>query len=251
MSPRRGGEADKLGNKYELAWAVRHALYCILDGSRALTLEDIDVEVGKGSEFTYESADPTEAHQLKRQDANNNHWSIKALGSLKIFESAAVHVAGGRRYHFVSLIPCGPLRELAERARKSADLTAFTQAWLTSDELRAAFDELSAPQILGSPERAWTTLRGTWFEVQDEGDVVRINDMVAELTLGGTTGHLASLAIGDILLSALGERLTRVELLERLATKGITLRAAGINREAFNAWRRSYWKNRACDFGGC
>ncbi len=26
---------------------------------------------------------------------------------------------------------------------------------------------------------------------------------------------------------------------------------SGIDRTTFNAWRRDYWRNRACDFGGC
>ena len=43
MSPRPGGETDKLGNRYELAWAIRHALYCIVDDRRALTAEDESV----------------------------------------------------------------------------------------------------------------------------------------------------------------------------------------------------------------
>lgn len=116
MSPRPGGEADKLGNKYELAWAIRHALYCILDDRRSLTAEDIDPDVGKGSEFTYETGLATEAHQLKRQNGNSNSWTVKTLADMGIFEAAAVHVAAGRRYYFVSLIPCRPLQELSERA---------------------------------------------------------------------------------------------------------------------------------------
>jgi hypothetical protein len=47
-----GGVADKLGNKYELAWAIRHGLFCIQDERRSLTLEEIDPELADGSEFT-------------------------------------------------------------------------------------------------------------------------------------------------------------------------------------------------------
>ncbi|ONI74141.1 hypothetical protein BWI15_12295 [Kribbella sp. ALI-6-A] len=226
MSPRQGGEADKLGNKYEAAWAIRHALYCILDPTQSLTAEDIDPDAGQGSEFTYVSG-AVEAHQLKRQNGNSNYWSIKALSGLGIFKSAAAHVAQSRQYHFASLIPCGPLKELADRARKSADLAAFTQSWLTSDPLRTAFDELAAAEILGSAGAAWTTLRGMWFEVHDEDDVIRMNGMLAGLSLEGTTGHLICLAIGDVLLDNLGKRLTRTELLEELAKHGITPLTAG------------------------
>lgn len=225
MSPRPGGETDKLCNRYELAWAIRHALYCIHDDRRSITFEDIDRELNEGSEFTYVNG-VTEAHQLKRQDGNSNAWSIKALARLKIFAAAAKHVADGRNYYFVSLIPCGPLRELADRARRSADLASFTQSWLTA-ELRPAFDQLSAKEILGSSQKAWETLRGMWFEVHDENDIVHVNDMLAELALTGTSGHLAVLAIGDILLNNLGKRLTRGELLAELAKQNLRPLEAG------------------------
>ncbi|WP_225997229.1 hypothetical protein [Myceligenerans pegani] len=191
-----------------------------------MTLEDVDVELSNGAEFTYAKGTHVEVHQLKRQDGSNNYWSVKSLARLRIFEAAAEHVAAGRQYHFVSLIPSGPLRELTERARKSADVAAFTQSWLT-EALRSIFDELSAPGILGSPEKAWTTLRGMWFEVHDEADVVQVNSMLAALSLEGTTGHSVSLALGAILLDNLGMRLTRPILLSQLADQGMRPLTAG------------------------
>lgn len=245
MSPRPGGETDKLGNKYELSWAIRHALYCILDDRRALTAEDVDSEAGRGSEFTYDTGLVVEAHQLKRQNGNSNSWTVKALADQKIFEAAAKHVVAGRRYHFVSLVPCRPLQELSERARKSADLAAFTDSWLTG-ELTAVFDQLTASEVLGSPQAAWDTLRGMWFSVQDEYDIIRMNSMLAECNLGGASGHLTSLAIGDILLDNLGRRLTRTELLALLDEQGIEPLARGSHQTAHeqvlaitNSWRQS------------
>jgi hypothetical protein len=231
MAPRPGGEADKLGNKYEGAWAIRHALYCIVDSTRSITAEDIDEELGRGSEFTYVTDGLTEVHQLKRQHGNNNYWSIKALAGLGIFSAAVKHVAAGRRYHFVSLIPCGPMKELAERARASADLPGFTKSWLTED-LRNAFDQLSAAGVLGDAQNAWATLRGMWFEVHDEHDVIRLNGTLGELSLRGAPGHLISLAIGDVLLNNLGKRLTRTELLEQLVRFGIVPHTAGVRKSA-------------------
>lgn len=232
MAPRPGGETDKLGNRYELAWAIRHALYCIIDGRSALITEDADPDAGKGSEFTYETgASVTEVHQLKRQNGNSNSWTIRALADLGIFEAAAAQVESGRSYHFVSLVPCRPLQELSDRARRSADLATFTQDWLTA-ELRSSFDQCSAQEVLGSAQAAWSTLRGMWFSVQDERDIIRVNSMLAECHLRGTTGHLASLAIGDILLANLGRRLTGTDLLELLAERGIQPLAAGSHQTA-------------------
>lgn len=220
-----------MGNKYELAWAIRHALYCIRDVRRSITTEEVDPELAEGAEFTYGTSTAIEVHQLKRQNGNANSWTIKALAGLTIFKAAASHVAAGRQYHFVSLAPCRPLQELSERARQSADLRAYTQFELTK-ELSPFFDELSAPEVLGSAQAAWTTLRGMWFSAQDEHDVIRMNSMLAECTLGGTTGHLAALAIGDVLLASLGKKLTRTELLALLAEQGIEPLAAGSHQTA-------------------
>jgi DNA-binding XRE family transcriptional regulator len=197
VSPRPGGEADKLGNRYELAWAVRHALECIGDESRSLTVEDVDPDLSHGSEFTYATSGRTEVHQLKRQRGGSNAWSITALTRLRIFDSAARHVAAGREFHFVSLIPAGPLVELSDRARRSADLGDFTQFWLT-ETLRVAFDQLAEPEVLGNVETAWTTLTqesvanaagiDRSFYVQLEGgkrsiSVERLDDLAAALSI--------------------------------------------------------------------
>ena len=245
MSPRPGGESDKLGNKFELAWAIYHALRCVLDDRCALTVEDNDAEVGQGSEFTYDTGHFIEVHQVKRQNGNSNGWTVRELADRKIFEVAARHVVAGRHYRFVSLTPCRPLQELSERARQSEDLADFINHWLTGD-LSAVFDQVSAVEVLASPQAAWDTLRGMWFSVIDECELIRTNSMLAECNFSGADGRLVSLAIGDVLLDNLGKRLTRTELLDLLAERDIKPRF----REAYqtaheqvraitNSWRHS------------
>lgn len=245
MSPRPGGESDKLGNKFELAWAIRHALFCVLNYRRALIVEDNDTEVGRGSEFTYNTGHFIEVHQVKRQNGNSNGWTVRELADRKIFEVAARHVVVGRHYRFVSLTPCRPLQELSERARQSEDLADFINHWLTGD-LSAVFDQVSAVEVLASPQAAWDTLRGMWFSVIDECELIRTNSMLAECNFSGADGCLVSLAIGDVLLDNLGKRLTRTELLDLLAERDIKPRF----REAYqtareqvraitNSWRHS------------
>lgn len=245
MSPRPGGESDKLGNKFELAWAIRHALSCVLNDRCALIVEDNDTEVGRGSEFTYNTGHLIEVHQVKRQNGNSNGWTVRELADRKIFEVAARHVVAGRHYRFVSLTPCRPLQELSERARQSEDLADFINHWLTGD-LSAVFDQVSAVEVLASPQAAWDTLRGMWFSVIDECELIRTNSMLAECNFSGADGRLVSLAIGDVLLDNLGKRLTRTELLDLLAERDIKPRF----REAYqtaheqvraitNSWRHS------------
>jgi len=157
-----------------------------------MTVEALDPDEARGAEFTFVERGKTQVHQVKRQFKNNNAWSISALARLGVFSSAIGHVAAGREYRFVSLIPCGNLRELAERTRGAVDLATFTQHSLaTNQELRATFDELSAPKLLGTPEQAWKTLRGMWFEVREERETMHDNGLLAELNTRPRTTYMA------------------------------------------------------------
>ncbi|WP_205913832.1 hypothetical protein [Rhodococcoides fascians] len=221
-----GGVADKLGNKYELSWAIRHALYCIQNEHRSLTLEDIDPELARGSEFTYVNEHGTiSVTQVKRQNNITDHWTIAALRGRGVLAAAAQHVAGGREFHFSSMTPSGALRVMADLSRQSADARQFTAHQLTQ-ELRPIFDELTATNVFGSTEAAWQTLRGMWIEIEVEEQLVATNAMLADVSLEGATGNLIAVAIGAVLLDNLRTRMTRRELLDALARDGITPRGS-------------------------
>jgi len=224
MTGARGGVADKLGNKYELAWAIRHALLCITDERRSLTLEEIDPELADGSEFTYvnEHGDIS-VTQVKRQNNITDHWTIAALRGRGVLAAAARHVAAGREFHFSSMTPSGALRVMAGLSRQSADAQQFMAHQLTP-QLRPTFDELTAANVFGSAEAAWQTLRGMWIEIEVEEQLVMTNAMLAEVSLEGATGDLMAVAIGAVLLDNLRTRMTRRELLDALTRDGITAR---------------------------
>lgn len=224
MNGRAGGEADKYGNRYEAAWAVRHALYCIMDGTSAITCEDADEELQKGSEFTYQSGRGIEVHQLKRRKGSHPYWSIADLHVENVLENARDHAAAGRQFIFVSQIPAGRSNELApmaDRARRAANLEQFLEKWIDGLYLKS-FTEMAAPERLKSTERVFEMLTKMRFEVQSERDLLRGNALLAEVCLEGARGELITAGMQDILFDSLGSRLTRVELLEQLAHKGIT-----------------------------
>lgn len=241
-----GGVADKLGNTYELSWAVHYALRCIQDERRAITLEDLDPDLADGSEFTFVDERGTVAvTQVKRQHSINDHWTVAALRSRGIFAAAARHVTDGREYHFSSMTPCARLRVLSEWARQSTDVRQFVTHQLT-EQLSPVFDELSAPDIFGSAEGAWQVIRGMWFEVGDEQQLVKTNAMFAATVLEGAAEPLLPVAVGAVLLSNLRRRLTRRELLEGLALHGVFARQATAKRTAHDevhatttSWRRT------------
>lgn len=230
MAGAGGGVADKLGNKYELAWAIRHALLCIQEERRSLTLEEIDPELANGSEFTYVNEHGEVAvTQVKRQNNITDHWTIAALRDRGVLAAAARHVDAGREFHFSSMTPSGALRVMADRSRQSKDAQHFVAHQLTR-ELRPIFDLLTAANVFGSTERAWQTLCGMQIEIEVEEQLVMTNAMLAEVSLEGATGGLMAVAIGAVLLDNLRTRMTRRELLDALDRYGITPRDAVTRR---------------------
>jgi hypothetical protein len=221
-------------------------LRCLQDERRSITLEDLDPDLADGSEFTFVDERGTVAvTQVKRQHSINDHWTVAALRSRGIFAAAARHVAVGREYHFSSMTPCGRLRVLSEWARQSTDVGQFVTHQLT-EQLSPVFDELSAPDIFGSADGAWQVIRGMWYEVGDEQQLVKTNAMFAATVLEGAAEPLLPVAVGAVLLNNLRQRLTRRELLQGLALHGIYARHATAKRTAYDevhatttSWRRT------------
>ena len=223
VSPRLGGEADKVGNRYEGAWTIHHVLKVIHGSGRSITVEGVG-ELADGAEFVYtRSNGGTEAHQLKRQNGTANTWTVSSLRRLKIWESALDHVKAGREYHFTSILPAITLQDICDRARQANDLEEFVTSWLTNQPLRAAFNQLSSAEVFGSPEKAWIAIRGIWIEWHDERNLVQNNAFLASLLLDGATGHLAALALGDMILNSLGVRMTKEFILLRLEQHNLSL----------------------------
>ncbi|MFI1209808.1 hypothetical protein ACH4UV_19590 [Streptomyces sp. NPDC020802] len=219
MAPRLGGETDKFGNRYEGAWTIRHALYVLLGSGASLCVEP-GGPLGDGVEFVYRHDHGTEVHQVKRQNRNANSWNVASLRDKGVWDSLRSHVEAGRAFHFVSVVPARALDELADRARRSDDLASFETEWLT-DELRGPFDALASGGIYGSTATAWRMLRGLRVEWHDERDLGHINTVLAEQVLAGAPGHLAVLALGQVLLDNLGTTLDAAALTTRLAPYGL------------------------------
>ncbi len=216
---RPGGEADKLGNRYEAAFAVKYALECLKNPGATLTVEDMDPERAVGSEFTFESNGVEVAHQVKRQNGTESRWTVSALDLLKVWQHAKQHVSQGRQFFFSSLTPCPTLRELADYARRTPDIDTFKQ--VLNKDLGGELARLSALDAFDSEDDVWLTLRGMWFKTTDEADVRHFNDMVASFLLGGNTGRACVLHIAEILLDHLGVRFERATLLDKLRAHGI------------------------------
>ncbi|MEV1005474.1 ATP-binding protein [Nonomuraea sp. NPDC050202] len=219
MSPRPGGEADKFGNRYEGAWTVRQLFYVLNGQLDSVTVEEVD-EIGLGSEFTTRKNGDVDAYQIKRQYGNANLWSVTSLRNNGVLAAARKHAEAGRNFHFVSTIPAQPLSELADRARRSADVTAFVNSWLT-ETLRPVFDELCAEAIFGSPKTAWVVLRKLHVHWPNEDDVREVNAALASFLIEGAEPYLAAVGLGDLVQNSLGVCLDGSAIEARLKRYGL------------------------------
>ena len=125
--PRLGGEADKLGNRYEGLWVVDAALDLINGEYVDLVVEAIGDEAAGVEFFGTTSSGTREYHSIKRQQAAGN-WSISRLvqgkppsgrsilGDLvqKVQEGAvAVFSSGTSASELVNLLESAPTERVA------------------------------------------------------------------------------------------------------------------------------------------
>lgn len=216
---RAAGEADKLGNRYESAYAIQYALECLRDPSAALTVEDIDPERAAGSEFTFVRDGIEVMHQVKRARGTDPYWTAAALDRAKVWQHAKDHAVQGREFRFSSLTSTASFREMSDYARRAPDLDAFKI--MLNEALKKELDALIALDAFVSEDDVRLTLRQMWFETTDEHVLRRNNDIVASFLLEGADAHDCVLNIAEVLLDNLGAPFDRSVLLGKLAPRGI------------------------------
>jgi len=213
MSPRRGGEADKIGNRYEGAWTVARLLDVLAGHAEWVRVEPLG-DLGKGIEFVLARPDGTvQAHQVKRQVGDVNEWNVSTLTKLGVWEAAGRHATAGRDYHFVSMVPFRALQELAERARNSNDFTSFIQGSLPRS-LDALFAQCGS--LYGGPEATYRVLRRFHVRLIDEAELRHGNEVLAELLLEGGPGSQARASLGELVDDNIDAVLTAERLLKAL-----------------------------------
>src|SRR5437868_667399 len=118
--PRPGGEADKLGNRYEGIWSVGQLLRMLSGEIESIVVEPMGVD-SLGVEFvTTDSEGKKCFHSVKRQRAAGE-WSLAALCSKQaqgrsIFSDLCNKLAADSHASacFVSSTGANELRELSE-----------------------------------------------------------------------------------------------------------------------------------------
>ncbi|WP_433598079.1 hypothetical protein ACQPXH_20115 [Nocardia sp. CA-135953] len=213
MSPRRGGESDKIGNSYEALWTASRLLEVLAGEVEWVRPEPLG-DLGKHVEFVLKRRDGIiEAHQVKRQSRNNNEWTVGALTTLKIWTTAGHHADRGHEFHFVSMVPFRKLQELTDRIRNSDDYRSFVAEALPPD-LSDLFTTLAGKYP--TPEDTYRILRQFRLHLVDDMEISRHITVLTQCLLEGGTGQQGVSALCEIAGGCFDITLTADRILEKL-----------------------------------
>ena len=221
--PRPGGEADKLGNRYESLWTVDAALDLIDGEYLDLKVEPVGKEVGVDFVRTTRTG-VSEFHSIKRQHARGP-WTVAELARENILKALVAKTGTGTCAVFSSSTSATEFGELIERAQASDSFEAFQQRIDGSGRLSAQFLKYIAP-LCDHEHAAWVALQRLEVRVKDEKTLTkdveqRVRSMFRTATGEPIDAHMVRLLIGDVLTRPLGKRHDMKSLLDPLEEHGI------------------------------
>ena len=222
--PRPGGEADKLGNRYESLWTVDAALD-LIDGEYIdLTVEAVGDEAA-GVEFVRTTRSGVrEYHSIKRQHARGN-WTVALLASEGILNDLVEKTGTDSRAVFSSGTSATELEELTDRARASDSFEEFKHRVDASGRLSGQFVNYVAP-LYDDEHAAWVALQRLCVRTTNEPRLRavverRVRSMFRTASGKPIDARAVRLLIGDALTDPLGKRYTAALLLDALRGRGL------------------------------
>ena len=246
--PRPGGEADKLGNRYESLWTVDAALDLIDDAYLDLTVEAVGDEAA-GVEFVRTTQSGVhEYHSIKRQHSKGN-WTLARLKSEGILNDLIVKTGTDSCAVFSSGTSATEFEELIERAKASDSFEGFKKRIDESGRISGQFVEHIAP-LCEDERAAWIALQRLCVRTTNEPQLIKNVERRVRSMFQTTTGEpinprAVRLLIGEVLISPMGKRHDKHSVLDALKEQGYPRsRLAGETtvREHIQKLNRSYLK---------
>ena len=230
--PRLGGEADKLGNRYEGLWVVDAALDLIEGEYVDLVVEAIGDEAAGVEFFGTTSSGTREYHSIKRQQAEGN-WTISRLAQGKppsgrsILGDLVQKIQEGAVGVFSSGTSASELVKLLENARPSESHEDFQARIGGNGHLSGCFYKSIVP-MCGNAEAAYFALRHLRVRTKLESDLIkdierRIRSLFRTQTGAPPDTTVVRLLMADFVTSKLAARLTGDSFLSHLRGHGILL----------------------------
>ena len=227
--PRPGGEADKLGNRYEGLWAVDAALDLIEGDYASLEIEAVGDE-SAGIEFRLANISGSfEHHSIKRRQYGGN-WTLSRLTqegttTRSILGDLIAKTRAGDYGVFSSGTSASELEELIENARASKSFEEFRQRIDRSERLSGQFHKYLVP-ICGDEPAAYTALRLLCVRTKNEPELAkdierRIRSMFRMRSGKLIDSEVIRLLIAEFMIQRLGVRLTDKAFLRYLNNREV------------------------------
>ena len=123
MTIASGGQADKLGNRYEGFWVARQLVRLVLGEIAAVQLEAVGDDEDGVDLWVTGLDGRRNPQQCKRKNRSNGRWTLADLRSRRVLQYLAAQLRAhpGAAFTFVSADPAPGLRDLAETARLAGD----------------------------------------------------------------------------------------------------------------------------------
>ena len=221
--PRRGGEADKFGNRYESLWTVDAALDLIDGEYRDLTVEAVGDE-DSGMEFVRTTRTGVrEYHSIKSQ-RSESYWTLARLKSEDILNDLIAKTGTDCCAVFSSGTSATEFAKLIMRAQASDSFEEFEQRVGQSAQLSGQFLKYIVP-LCDHERAAWVALQRLEVRVKDEKTLTkdverRVRSMFRTATGEPIDPVAVRLVIGEVLTSPMGKRHDVHSVLDALKEHG-------------------------------
>lgn len=228
--PRRGDEANRLGNEYEGLWIADSLLDVLAGDATSVTVAGFGAE-GQGIDLIKQAKDGfREFHSLKRQTTNPT-WKLRELSERRVFDELLGKLGLGANHKavFVSGTTPNDLNELCERASRSKSLSAFQAQLNASPALRAEFESHFLPHCAQDWSLAWNNLRRLRVGGMPSGELERRINQTIRFVVQRKDGKSWSplevrLLLTHLVLEWLGQAIEKRVILEYLSTHGFVER---------------------------
>lgn len=223
--PRPGGEADKLGNYYEMLWVADAALDLIVGEFTDLVVEPIGDEAAGIEFYRTDQTGTQEYHSIKRQQTNGN-WTIKRLvrgnspAGRSILGDLVRKVQEGARGVFSSGTSASELARLISDAHRSDSPQEFQELISTNKKIADLFIDRIVP-VCGDDATAYAVLQRLDVRTKSEPDLTRDVERRADAMFRTRSGRptdptAVRVLIAECVMGKLGMRLTADSFLEYL-----------------------------------
>jgi hypothetical protein len=240
--PSGGGTAGKLGDRYEMLWAVDAALRIVEGKATSMVYESLVDELSRGVEFHLTTAEgETEFWSVKRQTSPTSGWTISQLTKLdagrSILGDLLCHAEreAANKVVFASTQAASTLQELCE---VSSSLDLMDQRLTQTGELRKARDKLLA-LVHGDPERLRQFLQRITVQTIDENSLrdwteSRISWLFYRVDGRELDPAAVRRSLAEFLTDRLGSPLGSAEFLEHLRPGGVSRKNWSLDSDARN-----------------